>query len=104
MNFIEIIVKIIESPNYTIRNENVKVIKFRVEIPQFKNKTIIKLVFWGNLGDEVKDYYQINDYIIVEGYLSTCNKDKINYSSIHKIKEITVLKIYPLLVHLNKKL
>jgi hypothetical protein len=66
-------------------------------LPQFRNqiKQIAKLKFWGNLGRDVLDYYKVNDYIIIEGYLSIAKKKK------SKKIEITVLKVYPFLLTSN---
>jgi hypothetical protein len=50
---------------------------------------------WGNLARDVLEYYKVNDYIIIEGYLSISKKKK------SKKVEITVLKAYPFLLTSN---
>ena len=50
------------------------------------------LLIWGNLGEDVIKYYKINDYILIEGFISF-RKKKINNNQ--EIK-ISVSKIYPL--------
>nr|YP_010283415.1 hypothetical protein MKU43_pgp091 [Bacillaria paxillifer]ULD16534.1 hypothetical protein [Bacillaria paxillifer] len=94
-NYISGIVKILENPKQKLVNKTIPVTEFRVQLPQFKNNTIVNLVFWGNLGKDVTNYYKLNDYIIIEGYLSLKNKKTLNLS---KRVTITVLKIYPFLL------
>jgi len=43
------------------------------------------------------DYYKINDYIIIEGYISLRTSNYDDFSSLlNKQVEISVFKIYPL--------
>ena len=98
-NYISGIVKILENPIQTIFDKNIPITKFRVQLPQVRNNTIIHLTFWGKLGQDIVNYYEINDYIIIEGYLSLRNKKMLNSS---KKVEITVLKVYPFLLNYNR--
>jgi hypothetical protein len=103
-NYISGIVKILENPIQTIINNNTPIIEFRVQFPQVRNNMIIHLVFWGNLGRDVVNYYQINDYILIEGYLSLREKKTTNLISKNsKIIEITVLKVYPFLLNYDNR-
>ena len=86
-NYIGGIVKVLETPKQKILKDNISFTEFRVQFPQFRGNKIINLVFWGKLASEVANYYQVNDYIIIEGYLSTVNK-----KSLKKV-EVTVLKV-----------
>ena len=95
INYFSGIVKVLETPIQTFFNNKMPVTTFRVEIPQTRNNRIISLVFWGNLAREVKNYYQINDYILIEGYTSIRNKNP-------KKVTITVLKVYPFLLKANR--
>jgi hypothetical protein len=95
INYFSGIVKVLETPIQTFFNNKMPVTTFRVEIPQTRNNRIISLVFWGNLAREVKNYYQINDYILIEGYTSIRNKNS-------KKVTITVLKVYPFLLKANR--
>lgn len=97
-NVISGIVKILENPRQTLINKVVPVIKFRAQFPQLDPNEIVDLIFWGNLGKDVIDYYKINDYIIIEGYLSIQNNEL--FQKPQKI-QIIVLKIYPLLLNYN---
>ena len=69
-NYIVSIVKILENPIQTIFNNTIPVTKFRVQFPQFRNTRIVNLIFWGNLANDVVQYYRSNDYIMIEGYIS----------------------------------
>ena len=101
-NYFSGIVKVLETPIETSFNDKILVTKFRVEVPQIRKTRIITLVFLGNLAREVKNYYQMNDYILIEGYLSIRNKKNINsITNNSKQVTITVLKVYPFLLKSN---
>jgi single-stranded DNA-binding protein len=97
-NMIGGIVKILEAPKQKIFNTNIPVTQFRVQFPQVRNNAVIHLTFWGNLASDVANYYKINDYILIEGYISLRDQKVLN-TIISKSKkvEITVLKVYPFL-------
>ena len=99
-NYISGIVKILENPIQTVFNNNIPITRFRVQLPQVRNNTIINLVFWGKLSQDITNYYEIDDYIIIEGYLSLRDKKTIKNS---KKVEITVLKVYPFLLSYNRR-
>jgi Single-strand binding protein family len=93
------IVKILETPKQKTFTSGISNTKFRVQFPQFRNTTIIYLTFWGNLANDVAKFYKINDYILVEGYISL--RDKNNSTKIiskSKKVDISVLKIYPVVL------
>jgi single-stranded DNA-binding protein len=87
-NYISGIVKVLETPKQTIFKNNIPFTEFRVQFPQVRGNKVINLVFWGKLASEVVNYYQANDYIVIEGYLSIDQKQ-----SLKKVK-ITVLKVF----------
>lgn len=95
-NFIGVIVKILEAPKKKIIDKNILVTTFRVQFPQTPNNYIVSLKIWGNLINDVLEYYNINDYILVEGYLAIQSNGN-KHSKFHQKKkiEITVLKVYP---------
>ena len=99
-NFLSVIVKVLENPIQISFNDKITFTTIRVELPQIRNNRIIYLVFWGNLASEVKNYYQINDYILIEGYLSIRNKKNLNSKKV----TITVLKVYPFLLKSNRNI
>lgn len=93
INYFTGIVKILENPIQKFSKNNILVTEFRAQLPQFRNARIINLIIWGNLAHDVFNYYKMNDYIIIEGYLSLSKKR--NFKKI----EITVLKVYPILLN-----
>jgi single-stranded DNA-binding protein len=98
-NYIGGIVKILEVPKQKFLNNTTAVTEFRVQLPQVRNTTIVHLIFWGNLARDVATYYKINDYILIEGYLSLRDKRSSNIiAQPSKQIEITVLKLYPFLL------
>lgn len=99
MNSVGGVVKILESPKQKILNNNLFLTSFRVQFPQVRKNCLVHLKFWGNLANDVQSYYKINDYILVEGYISLKNK-KSKISNLQKLTkvEITVFKIYPFLL------
>ena len=101
-NYIGGIVKIIESPKFKEieSNTDTYIAEFRVQLPQMRQDSrIIKLVFWDKLAHDLLNYYKINDYIIIEGYLSFRETLVPNLFR-HNLKqvEVNVLKVYPFLL------
>ena len=96
------IVKILESPkNKTIKNK-ISITKFRAQLPQIRKTRVVDIVVWGNLANDVAKYYNINDYILVEGYLSL--QKFISSKSNRKILKrarFTVIKAYPFILGSN---
>lgn len=104
-NYISSIVKILEPPYEILFNNTILVTKFRAQFPQIRNSQIVNLIFWGNLASDVSNYYQINDYILIEGYLSLNTKHLLNKGKQSSKKfEIIVLKIYPFLLAYNSQI
>ena len=99
-NLVGGIVKILETPKQMTFNSNIQVTKFRVQFPQVRQTSLVHLTFWGNLAIDTANYYKVNDYILIEGYISVRDRKQLN-NVISKSKkvEITVLKIYPLLLN-----
>ena len=94
-NYIGSIAKILEKPIKTVINDKIIRTDFRVQLVQIRNIQIVHLVFWGNLAQQIINSYKVNDYIMIEGYLSLPNKDK-NMLAKRQLKkaQITVLKTY----------
>ena len=104
MNYVSGIVRILETPRLHSINTNISRTEFRVKLPQLRNKkstTILKLVFWGDFAYDVVNYYRVNDYILIEGYLSY-KKEKISNKTLKNL-EITVFKVYPLFLNSERK-
>lgn len=95
-NLISGIAKILETPKNKTLNSDVPTTQFRVQFPQVRNSSVVYLTFWGNLARDVANYYKINDYILIEGYISLRDRyDSNKIISKSKKVEITVLKVYP---------
>lgn len=102
-NYVGSIVKIVENPRQTVVKDKITTTEFRVQLPQVRNTRVVKLVFWGNLARDVASYYQVNDYIMIEGYLSLRTKLNTNLKKQNLKKvQITVLKVYPFLLSSNR--
>ena len=97
-NYFSGMVKILENPVQSFINDKTLTTTFRVEIPQIRKNRIVSLVFWGNLANDVKNYYQVNAYILIEGYLSIEKKQSNLLNKTPKKIIITVLKVYPFLL------
>jgi hypothetical protein len=94
-NYIGSVVKILEKPFQTVISDKIVRTQFRVQLVQVRNIQIADLVFWGNLARDIGNNYQVNDYMMVEGYLSLPNKtnDKSVKRPLKKV-QITVLKVF----------
>jgi len=101
-NYIGGIVKILEVQKQKSLNNNNLVVRFRAQFPQTRNTRIVYLTFWGKLAQDVINYYKVNDYILIEGYLSLRNKPAKNLViETRKKVNISVLKIYPFFLSYN---
>lgn len=95
-NLVGGLVKILETPKHKKFNSNIPITKFRVQFPQVRQTSLVHLTFWGNLANDIMNYYKVNDYILIEGYISVRDRKSFNnVTSKSKKIEITVLKIYP---------
>jgi len=97
MNYSTFIVKIIKKPVQSFFKNNISLTELVVQFPQVRNKNyvdICRLNVWGNLSHDIMKYYKVNDYIVVEGYISFRNSNP--EKKIRQI-EISAFKVYPLL-------
>jgi len=96
MNYASFIVKIIHKSNFSEINP---VTEIAVQMPQFKNddaKIIMYVSVWGKLGYDMTQYYQVNDYVIIEGYVSI--REDQSTQQIPKTSkriEMSLYKVYP---------
>jgi hypothetical protein len=97
MNYISCIIQILEIPKIESYSDNIEMVKFRVQLPYVRNKTqspiIVNSRIWGDLGYDVLNYYRVNDYALVEGYLCSSSDNNQNKESI----TINITKLYPFL-------
>lgn len=95
MNYSNFIVRILRRPKQSLFKKNILLTELNVQFPSLRNSNhlnIIDLLIWGNLGKDIIKYYQTNDYILVEGFISL-HKEK--FTNNKQIK-VSVFKIYPL--------
>ena len=100
MNYTSFIVKVIKNPEQIFFRDNIFVTQMIVKFIPSKKKTLniidnFQISVWGNLSSDKTNFYQIDDYLIIEGYIYV-------HSNISNTKtkqvEISVLKIYPFLL------
>ena len=104
MNYVGALVKILETPKQRFINSKTLVIKFRAQLPQIRKIRTVELVCWGNLAKSVLNHYKTNDYILIEGYVSSReNKNSTKKKSFRKVT-ITVLKVSPFLLNYKRSL
>nr|YP_009687866.1 hypothetical chloroplast RF41 [Haslea nusantara]QDX17562.1 hypothetical chloroplast RF41 [Haslea nusantara] len=97
-NYIGIIVKILDIPKHRRLQNKFYITEFRGQFRSKNQDRILKLVCWDKLASELKEFYKINDYVLVEGYLfqpDLRNKDLFNQNQ--KLVKVTVTRIYPYL-------
>ena len=101
-NYFSGIVKILENPNATLINNQLLITKVRAELSQKRKTTLVYLIIFGKLGQDVTKFYKLNDYILVEGYTSihlrVFSPSKLN--TINKVF-INVSRVYPILLDTN---
>ena len=96
MNTINSIIRILEIPPLKSYN-NILRTKFRAELPYVRNKVeyhaIVDCTIWGELACDLVNYYHINDYALIEGYVLTLPNSKENQSNI----TLNIVRLYPFL-------
>lgn len=101
MNYIGGTVRILEIPALQVNKNEIPFTKFRVQLPQLRvkqYKTILTLLVSGNLAQDIVKYYRINDYILIEGYLSI--RKSLHQKHITKeFLQVNVFKIFPLFLN-----
>ena len=100
MNYVTFTVKVIKNSGQSFFSDGTSLTELIVQLPQVRknnSKIILQLSIWGKLSYDVVKYYQPDDYIIIEGYISlrNINSDSI-VNSLNKEVEISVFKLYPL--------
>ena len=107
MNYCSFIVKILKKPELSFFENNITLSEIPVQffsVPNFNSEKILNLTFWGNLAKDIVQYYQINDYVIIEGYISYKTIDtNIEMTMNDKEIEISVFKIYPYLLNIKQE-
>jgi hypothetical protein len=102
MNYVIFAVKVIKNSGQSFFADGTSLTELTVQLPQVRKnnvKVILQVSIWGKLSYDVAKYYQPDDYIIIEGYISLKNINidrKVNL--LDKQVEISVFKLYPLLL------
>ena len=102
MNYVIFTVKVIKNSGQSFFSDGTSLTELTVQLPQVRKnkiKVILQVSIWGKLSYDVIKYYQPDDYIIIEGYISirNLNTDRVINLSDKQI-EISVFKLYPLLL------
>jgi hypothetical protein len=102
-NYFSGIVKVLEDPKEYYTNKQTPFTQFRVEVSQKRKSSIASLLVWGNLGRDIKKFYKVNDYILIEGYSSIRPKSTQSGPS-NNMKQvfITVIRVYPILLSADR--
>lgn len=101
INYIGAVVRILEIPALQVNRNEISFTKFRVQLPQLRvkqSKTILTLLVSGNLAQDIVKYYQVNDYVLIEGYLSL-RKSFHQKQDIKEFLQVNVFKIFPLFLN-----
>ena len=102
MNYVILAVKVIKNSGQSFFADGTSVTELTVLLPQARKnntKIILQVSIWGKLSYDVAKYYQSEDYIVIEGYISIRNVN--TYSLVNLLDkqiEISVFKLYPLLL------
>lgn len=100
MNYVIFTVKVIKNSGQSFFSDGTSLTELTVQLPQIRknnSKIILQVSIWGKLSYDVAKYYQPDDYIIIEGYISirNINTERI-VNLLDKQVEISVFKLYPL--------
>jgi len=102
MNYVILAVKVIKNSGQSFFEDGTSLTELTVQLPQVRKNTtkvILQVSIWGKLSHDVAKYYQPEDYVIVEGYISLrdLSTDPIENLADKQV-EISVFKVYPLLL------
>jgi len=98
MNYTHFIVKIITKPEQSSFKNGISVTEFIGKFYQFRNinsiERLCRISIWGESGSNFIKYYEKNDYVIIEGYLSL-RKSEFDDLNLKTDIEVSVQKFYP---------
>lgn len=109
MNYSIFIVKLLKKAEQGFFEDGTTVSEVLVEfydINQPLSVEKLQVSLWGELSQEIIENYVVNDYILIEGYLSygDTNMDDLSNQMQNQL-ELTAVKLYPfLLKHQNLKI
>jgi single-stranded DNA-binding protein len=76
MNYVIFAVKVIKNSGQSFFADGTSLTELTVQMPQVRKnstKLILQISVWGKLSYDVAKYYQPEDYVIIEGYISIRN-------------------------------
>lgn len=101
MNYTSFIVKIVGKPEQSFFHNNIIVTEMIVQfVPArqkpLNTKDIFQISVWSNSNYDTTKYYMLNDYVIIEGYVSL-RPSMVNFKSFKNEKqiEISIVKLHP---------
>jgi|TARA_B110000902_G_scaffold134446_1_gene155923 single-stranded DNA-binding protein len=96
MNFSNFLIRITSKPERSFFNEDIVYTEFIGKFYQFRDNkyTLCKVSIWGDLAYDALRYYNVNDYLVVEGYLSS-QKSTFEELNMNILVEISASKVYP---------
>lgn len=100
MNSIICTIRLLEIPKVKFCSKNIPFIECRVEVSPGRNQQIkktVKIEMWGNIVYDLKNYYYLNDFLIIEGYFSNY-KLSDNLNSKQTFIKLNILRFYPFLI------
>jgi hypothetical protein len=104
-NYFGGVIKILEPPKQKFLKNNHILVTFRAQLPQIRKNRIVRIFVWGRLAKDVLNYYKVNDYILIEGYVSLKAKSsKFSTRIISRKVEISVFKVYPFILSYNRSI
>jgi hypothetical protein len=101
INYFGGIVRVLEIPSKKLNKKEIPYTSFRVELSQVRlkqSKSILTILAYGNLANDIVKYYRINDYVLIEGYLSIKKTLPIK-KIIKKSVKVKLFKIFPLFLN-----
>ena len=98
MNYTSFIVKIVGKPEQSFFHNNITVTEMVVQfVPArqkpLNTKDIFQISVWSNSNSDVTKNYMLNDYLIIEGYVSL-RPSMLNSKNDKRI-EISIVKVHP---------
>lgn len=102
MNYSCFIVKIVNEPISSQFKNNISLVEMLVKFSTVRKVNTIetlRVLVWGNLAEDIIKYYQVNDYIIIEGYVRNLSE-----TGIKDQVEVSVKKVYPFLLKNQKNI
>jgi hypothetical protein len=101
VNYFGGIVRVLELPTKKLNKKEIPYTSFRVELSQVRlkqSKSILTILAYGNLANDIVKYYRINDYVLIEGCLSI-KKTLPTKKIVKKSAKVKLFKIFPLFLN-----